>query len=143
MPGNNKNIKIYEPTVSYDLFPTILEFAGIENTNQEIDGISLIPHLKTGTELNRKDIFWHFPHYHTSQWKPGAAIRQGDWKLVEHYESNKIELFNLKDDVGESKNLNLIYPEKTASLLKRLHELQKETNANAVKINPNYKTPSN
>ena len=143
MPGNNKNIKIYEPTVSYDLFPTILEFAGIENTNQEIDGISLIPHLKTGTELNRKDIFWHFPHYHTSQWKPGAAIRQGDWKLVEHYESNKIELFNLKDDVSESKNLNLIYPEKTESLLKRLHELQKKTNANPIKINPNYKTPSN
>jgi arylsulfatase A-like enzyme len=143
MPGNNKNIKIYEPTVSYDLFPTILEFAGIENKNQEIDGISLIPHLKTGAELNRKDIFWHFPHYHTSQWKPGAAIRQGDWKLVEHYESNKIELFNLKDDVGESKNLNLIYPKKTESLLKRLHELQKETNANSVKINSNYKPPSN
>ena len=143
MPGNNKNIKIYEPTVSYDLFPTILEFAGIENTNQKIDGISLIPHLKTGAELNRKDIFWHFPHYHTSQWKPGGAIRQGDWKLVEHYESNKIELFNLKDDVGESKNLNLIYPEKTESLLKRLHELQKKTNANSIKINPNYKSPSN
>ena len=143
MPENNKNIKIYEPTVSYDLFPTILEFAGIENTNQEIDGISLIPHLKTGKELNRKDIFWHFPHYHTSQWKPGAAIRQGDWKLVEHYESNKIELFNLKNDVGESKNLNLIYPEKTESLLKRLHELQKKTNANSVKINPNYNSPSN
>ena len=143
MPENNKNIKIYEPTVSYDLFPTILEFAGIENTNQEIDGISLIPHLKTGKELNRKDIFLHFPHYHTSQWKPGAAIRQGDWKLVEHYESNKIELFNLKDDVGESKNLNLIYPEKTESLLKRLHELQKKTNANSVKINPNYNSPSN
>ena len=143
MPENNKNIKIYEPTVSYDLFPTILEFAGIENTNQEIDGISLIPHLKTGKELNRKDIFWHFPHYHTSQWKPGAAIRQGDWKLLEHYESNKIELFNLKNDVGESKNLNLIYPEKTESLLKRLHELQKKTNANSVKINPNYNSPSN
>ena len=143
MPENNKNIKIYEPTVSYDLFPTILEFAGIKNTNQEIDGISLIPHLKTGKELNRKDIFWHFPHYHTSQWKPGAAIRQGDWKLVEHYESNKIELFNLKDDVGEAKNLNLIYPEKTESLLKRLHELQKKTNANSVKINPNYNSPSN
>ena len=143
MPENNKNIKIYEPTVSYDLFPTILEFAGIENTNQEIDGISLIPHLKTGKELNRKDIFWHFPHYHTSQWKPVAAIRQGDWKLVEHYESNKIELFNLKNDVGESKNLNLIYPEKTESLLKRLHELQKKTNANSVKINSNYNSPSN
>ena len=143
MPENNKNIKIYEPTVSYDLFPTILEFAGIENTNQEIDGISLIPHLKTGKELNRKYIFWHFPHYHTSQWKPGAAIRQGDWKLIEHYESNKIELFNLKNDIGESKNLNLIYPEKTESLLKRLHELQKKTNANSVKINPNYNSPSN
>ena len=54
-----------------------------------------------------------------------------------------IELFNLKDDVGESKNLNLIYPEKTESLLKRLYELQKKTNANSIKINPNYKSPSN
>ncbi|MCH2480128.1 MAG: hypothetical protein MK007_03125 [Flavobacteriales bacterium] len=68
---------------SFDLYsiPTILDFAGIKN-NIDIDGISLTPILNGQSEIDREDIFWHFPHYHGSLWKPGSAIRSGDWKLV-------------------------------------------------------------
>ncbi|MGY8945542.1 MAG: sulfatase [Flavobacteriales bacterium] len=137
VPGGNKNIKINEPTVSYDLFPTILDFVGIEN-NLKIDGISLMPTLMGKDKISREEIFWHFPHYHGSLWKPGAAIIQGDWKLLEHFESNSLELFNLSEDISEMNDLSLIYPDKTQYLLNRLHILQKETSANMVSINENF-----
>ena len=73
-----------------DLFQE--DFAGIKN-NIDIDGISLTPILNRQSEIDREDVFWHFPHYHGSLWKPGSAIRSGDWKLVFHYESNNAELF--------------------------------------------------
>ena len=84
-------------------------------------------------------MFWHFPHYHGSLWEPGSSIRSGDWKLVKLYESNKLELYNLSEDIGEMNDLSSIYPDKTQDLLKRLHKLQKETNANTVSINKNFK----
>ena len=137
VPGGNENIKINEPTVSYDLFPTILDFIGIEN-NLKIDGISLMPILNGKDDISREEIFWHFPHYHGSLWKPGAAIRIGDWKLLEHFESNSLELFNLSEDISEMNDLSLIYPNKTQYLLNRLHILQKETGANMVSVNENF-----
>jgi len=137
-PGNNKNIIINDITASYDLFPTILDFAGIKY-NINIDGISLTPILKGQSEIDREDIFWHFPHYHGSLWKPGSAIRSGDWKLVFHYESNNAELFNLKEDPGEINDLSLLFEEKKQILLNKLNNLKNETNANKVSINPNFK----
>ena len=137
-PGNNKNIIINDITASYDLFPTILDFAGIKY-NINIDGISLTPILKGQSEIDREDIFWHFPHYHGSLWKPGSAIRSGDWKLVFHYESNNTELFNLKEDPGEINDLSLLFEEKKQILLNKLNNLKNETNANKVSINPNFK----
>ncbi|MDG1973514.1 MAG: sulfatase, partial [Flavobacteriaceae bacterium] len=74
-----------------------------------------------------------------SLWKPGASIRSGDWKLVQHFESNKLELYNLSEDIGEMNDLSSTYPDKTQDLLDRLLNLQKETNANTVSINKNFK----
>ena len=137
-PGNTKNVMINDITASYDLFPTILDFAGIKN-NIDIDGISLTPILNRQSEIDREDIFWHFPHYHGSLWKPGSAIRSGDWKLVFHYESNNAELFNLKEDPGEINDLSLLFEDKKQILLNKLNNLKNETNANKVSINPNFK----
>ncbi len=138
IPGNTKNVKIKDLTVSYDLFPTILDFAGI-NHDINIDGVSLMPRLKEESKIDREDVFWHFPHYHGSLWKPGSAIRSGDWKLVFDYESNDAELFNLKDDPGELNDLSLSFNKKKQMLLKKLNKLKNETNANTVSINPNFK----
>ncbi|MDG2147680.1 MAG: sulfatase [Flavobacteriaceae bacterium] len=137
-PGNKKNVKIDDLTASYDLFPTILDFAGIKN-NKDIDGVSLMPRLKGQSKIDREDIFWHFPHYHGSLWKPGSAIRSGDWKLVLHYESNNAELFNLMEDPKESNDLSLLFDERKQILLKKLNKLKNQTNAKEVSINPNFK----
>ena len=137
-PNHSQNIKIEDVTVSYDLFPTILDYVGL-TSDQIIDGKSLMPIFKDGSKLEREDVFWHFPHYHGSLWKPGSSIRSGDWKLVKHYESNKLELYNLSEDIGEMNDLSSSYTEKTQDLLKRLHTLQSETNANTVSINKNFK----
>ena len=137
-PGNSKNVKIEDVTVSYDLFPTILDYVGLKRET-EIDGKSLMPILKGESKIDRDDVFWHFPHYHGSLWKPGSAIRHGDWKLVQHFESNTVELYDLKNDIGEMDDLSLNFPEKTQDLLNRLNNLRQETNANTVSINKNSK----
>ena len=137
-PGQKVNKKINQVTVSYDLFPTILDYAGIKN-NTLIDGKSLLPVFSDHVKLERNEVFWHFPHYHGSLWKPGSALRVGDYKLIHFYESSQSELYNLKEDIGEKNDLSLIYPKKTEELLNRLIILKKEMNANDVEVNPNFK----
>ena len=139
IPGGNKNTKIKDLTVSYDLFPTILDFTGI-NYEMNIDGISLMPILNLeNSKIDRNDFFWHYPHYHGSLWKPGSAIRSGDWKLVFHYESNNAELYNLKDDPGELNDLSFSFKDEKQFLLKKLNKFKRQTNANSVSVNFNYK----
>lgn len=129
---------ISEPVISHDFFPTILSLATIPlDKNNQIDGVNMEP-LFTGKEINRKEIFWHYPHYHASGWTPGAAIRQGDWKLIEFYETNAVELYNLADDISEKNNIALKHPERVGLLKKRLHELQKSMNARKVTLNNNF-----
>ena len=99
-----------------------------------------MPVFENQNKLDRSEVFWHFPHYHGSMWKPGSAVRVGNYKLIHFYESNQSELYNLKEDAGEKNDLSLIYPEKTKELLNRLIILKEEMNANSVKINPNFKS---
>ena len=135
LPGKTEKEIVDDLTVSYDLFPTILDVAGIRNEN-EIDGISLMPILEEKSKIERNNIYWHFPHYHGSLWKPGSAIRSGDWKLIFHYESNEAELFNLKDDPGELNDVSTLFKEEKEQLLNQLNKMKRETNANSVSINP-------
>ena len=137
LPGKNEKEVVDDLTVSYDLFPTILDIAGIRNEN-EIDGISLIPRLVDKSKIGRENIYWHFPHYHGSLWKPGSAIRSGDWKLIFDYESNESKLFNLKDDPGELNDISNLFNEEKEKLITELEKMKKETNANFVSINPKY-----
>ena len=137
LPGNIEKEIVDDITVSYDIFPTILDVAGIRNEN-EIDGISLIPRLVDKSKIGRENIYWHFPHYHGSLWKPGSAIRSGDWKLIFDYESNESKLFNLKDDPGELNDISNLFNEEKEKLITELEKMKKETNANFVSINPKY-----
>ena len=93
---------------------------------------------KDNSKLEREELFWHYPHYHGSGWTPGAAIRQGDWKLIEFYETETIELYNLSVDISEAHNLAEKYPKRTKKLLDRLHEFQANMNANTILKNKNY-----
>ena len=137
LPGKNERVIVDDITVSYDLFPTILDVARIINENK-IDGINLVPRLLEKSKIDRKNIYWHFPHYHGSLWKPGSAIRSGDWKLIIDYESNEVKLFDLKKDPGELNDISNLFNEEKRRLIRELEIMKKETNANSVSINQKY-----
>lgn len=132
----NKEI-ISEPVVSYDLFPTIVNVLNLNHSVSDIDGVDLT-NLFVKKEIERDFIFWHFPHYHGSMWKPGSALRNNDWKLVELHEENKVELYNLKDDISETVDVSNRFPEITSRLVNKLNEIKIDLGANKATINENY-----
>jgi len=133
-----------EPVIGHDFYPTFLSLAGITPNMSDLDGLDLSPLLYENKPLGRKELFWHYPHYHGSAWTPGAALLQGDWKLIEFHETGLTELYNLSKDISETRDLSLEYPEKAVKLQNRLHELQKSMNANTATLNPDFMlTPKN
>ncbi len=128
-----------QPIVSMDFFPTMLELAGLPlRPNLHVDGRSLLPELK-GKKGKPRPLYWHYPHYHGSTWKPGASIRDGDWKLIKFYDQEKIELYNLKKDPSEKKDLAKKNSAKAKELKNKLLAWQKQMNAKLPEPNPNYK----
>lgn len=124
------------PAIGMDFFTTILSIAGIDHADN--DGVNLLPVLSREGDVKRDELFWHYPHYHTSTWKPGSAIRKGDWKLVFHYEDESMELFNLANDEKETTNLVQEFPEKAAELKAILDARLRETGARFPQPNPDY-----
>ena len=119
-----------EPVTSVDFYPTMLDMAGLPlRPEQHEDGVSLVPLMKGDKSLNRDAIYWHFPHYHGSGSKPGGAVRAGDYKLIEFFEDNRLELYNLNDDIGEKNDLSKVLPDKTAELHTILKKWRMETGA--------------
>ena len=125
------------PVSSVDFFPTILELAGVK-LSHKVDGVSLVPLLKGGKALGRKAIYWHYPHYSPQGGRPASAVRMGDYKLVKLYETGRIELYNLKDDISEKTDLADRQPERAAEMTKLLDDWLKDTGAKFPTANPNY-----
>ena len=127
------------PVISTDYYPTMLELAGLPAMpEQHRDGVSLASVLRGGS-LEREAIYWHYPHYHGSSWKPGAAVRAGAWKLIAFYHYDKVELYNLKDDLSERNDLAKSMPEKRQEMETLLSSWQKEIGARMPTPNPDYK----
>jgi len=104
------------PVISNDLFPTLLDLAGLSLMPEvHRDGLSLRRVIE-GERLKRKCLYWHYPHYHGAGETPASAIRMGDYKFIRHYEGNVKELYNLAKDVGETSNLVASMPEKARAL---------------------------
>ncbi|NBU87081.1 MAG: DUF4976 domain-containing protein, partial [Verrucomicrobia bacterium] len=82
---------------------------------------------------------WHYPHYHGSTWRPGASIRDGDWKLIKFYDYEKVELYNLKEDPSESNDLAKQNSKIAKDLEYKLVAWQKRMNAKLPIPNPAYK----
>ncbi len=119
-----------EPVTSTDFYPTMLEMAGVPlKPEQHVDGVSLLPLLKNKGRLNRKAIYWHYPHYHGSGNRPSGAVRAGDYKLIEWYEDGSVELYNLRDDLSEKQDLAAEMPEKAAELRRMLGRWRKSVKA--------------
>jgi arylsulfatase A-like enzyme len=142
LPGKTKaGLKVDEPVVSTDLYPTILELAGLPlRPEQHVDGVSLKP-LAAGEKdaLEREALYFHYPHYHhINTMGPAGAVRMGDFKLVEVYETGTVELYNLSDDIGEQHDLADQMPELAARMKKMLHNWRVESGSKMTTVNPDY-----
>ena len=127
------------PVISADFFPTMLEMAGRQApSGHKVDGESLVPLLRQSGGLKREAIYWHYPHYHPGGATPYSAIRQGDWKLIEFFEDNQIELYNLKADLSEKTNLAATRADKSKELLGNLRHWRQEVGAQMPTPNPDY-----
>lgn len=128
-PGKAKRCSVNDtPTISEDLYATIVEIAGDQAIpNTPLDGCSLINELTGRGSLAERDLHWYYPHYSPQAKAPGAAIRSGDWKLIEFYDPPHLELYNLKDDVEESKDISGEHPKIVKDLVARLHRWLKDS----------------
>ncbi len=123
--------------VSTDFYPTMLELAQLPpRPEQHLDGVSLVPLLRGQGALDREALFWHLPYYGTNGDFPGSAVRCGDYKLIEFFEDESVVLYDLGSDIGESRDLSEAMPEKTAELLRMLHDWRESVNAPRMRPNP-------
>ncbi|UUO06294.1 sulfatase [Blastopirellula sp. J2-11] len=130
-PGVTKAGSVCDtPVVSMDFFPTIRSLAGLPaQPKLHLDGQNLVPLLEGKAPTEDRAFYWHYPHYHGSKWTPGASIRDGDWKLIEFYEEDRAELYNLQQDPGELQDLSQSNPDKAAELRQKLQVWQTKMNA--------------
>ncbi|MFM7292118.1 MAG: sulfatase, partial [Planctomycetia bacterium] len=115
------------PVSSIDIYPTLLELAGVERpAGQTLDGVSLVPALRGGAPPARPRLFWHFPCY-VGRATPSSAVREGDFKLIEFFEDGgHVELYNLRDDPHEERNLATSQPARAQALAQTLHTWQRD-----------------
>jgi arylsulfatase A-like enzyme len=164
-PGMTPAGSVCEVSVaSVDFFPTILEIAdskgrfsphqldyprrpptlalphkGGGKNLQSLDGLSLLPLLRRSGGLHREALYWHYPHYSNQGGKPSGAVRKDDYKLIEFFEDGKLELYNLRDDIGELNDLSRTMPEKTEELHTLLKAWRQSVAAQMPTPNPNFK----
>jgi arylsulfatase A-like enzyme len=147
-PGTVASGELCEvPIITMDLFSTVLEAAGIERSEfggEPVDGVSLLKLLREPTGgLDPRDLYWHYPHYHSLGATPHGAIRSGDWKLIEFYEDMRVELYNLAEDISESHDLAESMPDKAAALRDRLHHWRAAVQAQMPLSGPKSSNPPN
>lgn len=117
-----ENPIVEAPTIHQDILPTVWAAAGIDNPlPTTLDGINIFSESRSQDRM----LYWDYPHYHGSGWTPGAAIREGDWKLILYYERDVTELYNLNQDPGETIDLSQRFPDLTQQMRKRLIDLIK------------------
>ena len=130
-----------EPCTSPDWYPTLLAAGGVEAAPQQhVDGVSLLPLLR-GEAFERGPIYWHYPHYSNQGGTPAASVRDGDWKLIEFFEDGRLELYHLREDIGEAHNRRDAERPRTAALHGQLKRWQAEIEALIPKANANYVPP--
>mgnify|MGYP001158165539 FL=1 len=163
-PGHTEpGSSVDTPVISVDFYPTILEMAGVDHSEQIVDGLSIVPLLSADLPargeaepsgrvaelavLAERPLFWHFPAYLEGNrntdgpWRttPAGAVRQGDYKLVEFFEDGSLELYDLGTDIGEVNNLAEQMPEKMRELHNLMIDWRDAIGAYVPKVlNPEY-----
>jgi len=125
------------PVINTDWLPTILDLCGVSFEATKSDGASLVPLLKGGA-MAARPLLWHFPHYNNQGGRPAGAIRDGAWKLIEHYEDHRLELFNLADDPAEEHDLFATDKQRAAVMQNHLAAWRKSVGAQGNSSNPDF-----
>ena len=126
------------PVSSVDFYPTMLEIAGAPDVaGHAPDGVSIVPLLRGG-RLRRDALYWHYPHYSNQGGTPAGAVRQDRFKLIEFYDDNHVELYDLAKDIGERNNLARKMPERASAMREMLDGWRRSVNADMPKPNPAY-----
>jgi arylsulfatase A-like enzyme len=135
-PGSSSGV----PVTSTDFYPTLLEAAGLDLLPaQHTDGVSLVPILRGGEALEGRDaIFWHYPHYGNQGGTPGSSVRMGDYKLIEFFEDGRLELYDLRRDVGETRDLAQAEPDRVRRMKEALVAWRGEIEARIPQPNPEW-----
>ena len=129
---------------SVDFYPTILDMTGLKpQPGLKLDGVSVASAFR-GKAFNRGPIFCHFPHYSGPGGLPSSYVHTGDWKLIRFYfdsadQTDRFELYNLKDDIGETTNLAAKMPGKVKELSALIDQFLRDTHATLPKRNPSYR----
>jgi arylsulfatase A-like enzyme len=127
------------PVWGADLYPTFLAAAGLAaDPAQHPDGVDLLPLLTTGAPVQREALFWHYPHYSNQGGTPACAVRAGDWKLVEWFDSGRVALFNVREDISEACDRAAEQPALVAELRQRLAAWRQEVAAEIPQPNRDY-----
>jgi len=125
------------PVINTDLTPTLLELCGLKPP-EGLDGVSLAELVTRNKAPSRDTLFWHYPHYPNQKGQPSGAIRQGEWKLIEFFETGHAELYHLGTDPAESQNLAISEPQRVRSLRARLAAWRGQMGAQMPGTNPGY-----
>ena len=126
------------PAMSIDFLPTLVELAGLAPPPGPIDGVSLAPLLRGEAATAPRDLFWHYPHYHPGGATPYGAVRSGDWRLIEFYEDDRVELYDLRNDEGERHDLAEAEPSRVDELRRKLHGWRRAVGAQMPSPNPDH-----
>jgi len=136
-PGVTAGTASAVPVTSTDFYPTMLSLADLPaRPTQHVDGQDLSAALlRRGTPPTRP-LFWHYPHYSNQGSPPCGSVRLGEWKLIEWYEDGSVELYNVAEDVTESRELSSQHAAKTAELRDMLHDWRASVGANMPRPKP-------
>ncbi len=144
LPGRVSDV----PVITNDYYPTLLEMCGLEpRPAQHLDGKSFAALLLSESsdveqDLRKRDLYWHFPNYIGATKKepadPCSVIRSGNWKMIQHFEDWSVELYNLKDDPQEEREVSNQHPAVITVLSKKLAHHRKTTKVMMPSINPGY-----
>jgi arylsulfatase A len=136
-PLTATNTQQHQTVCSIDYLPTLLEMSQIRAKNK-IDGLSFAHILQGKQTLPKRDLYWHYPHYHTPKRGPTGAILSRQYKLIEFFEDGRLELYNVRNDVSETHNLVLEKPDLAQELHQKLRRWRKKHNALMPTANPNF-----
>jgi arylsulfatase A-like enzyme len=132
------------PITSPDLYPTLLEAAGLPpRPEQHVDGVSFLPLLDGDAGFDRGPVFWHYPHYGNQGGTPGSSIRCGEWKLIEFLEDGRLELYHLATDLSETIEVSAAHPELVLELHRQLTAWRGRVSAKLPEPNPVWREEAN